>query len=667
MDLIIAEKHNAAKRIAGILGNPEQKQKGPVKCYELNDKVVVPLRGHIKNPDFPEKYSSWNKTDLNELIKAPIQYQETRKSIGNAIRHYAKDADTLQIATDYDREGESIGKEAIDIAQEKRPDIPIKRARFSSLTNKDVKKAFDDLNEFDWNLADSANARREIDLIWGAVLTRYLSLTANRLGKSFLSVGRVQTPTLTKIVDREKRRQKFTPKTYWKPWIKCSKDDEGFKAYYKKSKVFDEEKAKKLKNLNADKAQIKNVDTRKYTRKPPNPFNTTSFLRQASSIGFSPSTALSIAESLYQEGIISYPRTDNTQYPDSLDLKKILKQLKNVDRYEKRANNLLKEKLKPTKGKKKSTDHPPIHPVTYPKKELNKAEWKIYKLIADRFIATLSDKSLVKTIKTKLNYQNHEYQTKGRKIIKQGWQGIYPYKKTKEIPIPKLEKGEKVNVSKTDADKKKTKPKPRYSSSKIIKEMEDDNLGTKSTRPNILDKLAQRKYITKNKKYKPLGIAFPVIESLEEYAEEITQPKMTAKLEKEMDQIKEGERKKEEVVKDSREMLKKVLEELQENKEEVGDKIKQALKEQETLGKCRECGGNLVIRRSRKGSRFVGCSNYPDCTNTYPLPNHGNVKALNEECEECGAPMIKITRHKKKNYEMCLKVDCPTKDSWGKS
>ncbi len=669
MDLVIAEKHSAAKTLANILGKPKKVNKGRVKCYELQDMVLVPLRGHIKNPDFPDDYNSWRATDLEELIDAPIQYQETRKSIGNTIRHYAKKVDELTIATDYDREGESIGKEAIQITKEKNPDIPIKRARFSSLTSKEVKDAFSNLKGFDWNLANSADARREIDLIWGATLTRYISLAGNRLGKSFLSVGRVQTPTLAEIVDREKERKDFTPKPYWKPWIKCQKNNQKFKANYKKKKVFKKKKAKELKELGPGEAEVKKVKTTTYTRKPPTPFNTTKFLRQASSIGYSPSTALSIAESLYQDGIISYPRTDNTQYPDSLDLKDILKKLKKIDRYKDYSEKLLKKKLKPTKGKKKSTDHPPIHPVKKPHKELNKSEWRIYQLIADRFIATLSEKSKVKTIKSKIDYEEHEYRTKGRKIIKPGWQSIYPYKKTKEIETPKLKEGEQIKVEKTGAKKKKTKPRPRYSSNKIIKYMSDNDLGTKSTRPSILDKLTSRNYITNEKGYKPTKIAFPVINALEKHAGEITKPKMTAKLKKEIDQVKEGKKEKDKVVKDSRKMLKKVLKQLEENKDEVSEELRKALKKEERMGKCtkKNCDGQLTKRRSRKGSRFVGCTNYPKCTNTYPLPQSGSIEPLGEKCEECGSPRIKVSKNRGRDYEMCLDPDCSTKESWNNS
>lgn len=667
MDLVIAEKNNAARRIASILGKPKEVKKGRVTCYELDDKVVVPLRGHVKNLDFPQKYSNWKGTKLQELANAPIKYNETRRSISNAIKHYAKDSDELHIATDYDREGESIGKEAIEIAQKKNKEIPIKRAKFSSLTEEDVKKAFEDLKEFDWDLAKSADARREIDLLWGAVLTRYLSLTSGRLGKSYLSVGRVQTPTLAEIVDREEERNAFKPKTYWKIWINYTKNNKKYKAFYEKSKVFDKKKAEELKKLKADKAEVKSVRRKKYRRKPPVPFDTTQFLREASKIGFSPSAALSVAESLYQEGIISYPRTDNTRYPKSLDLKKILKELKKVEGLAEHAEKILKKKkLTPTKGKKKTTDHPPIHPVKRPHKKLNNAQWKVYKLIADRFLATLSEKSVIQTVKAKIDYADQNYKAKGKKVLKPGWEAVYRYRKTKEKPIPPLEKGEELKVSGAGSKEKKTKPRPRYSPSKLIKYMEDKGLGTKSTRPAIIKKLRRRHYISKTKGYKPSEVAFAVIKVLEKYAKEITVPNMTSKLEKEMEQVSQGEKTKEEVVKDSKKMLEEILTKLENKKEDIGDELKKALRKDKYLGKCQKCGEELVKRRNRRGKKFVGCSGYPKCTNTYPLPQKGKVTATSKTCPECGSPVIKVVRYRGRNYEMCLDPDCKTKEDWGK-
>ncbi len=668
MDLVIAEKNNAAKRIAEILGKPKQVKKGRITCYELDDKVVVPLRGHVKDLDFPTKYNNWRGTKLQDLINAPINYNETRRSISNAVKHYAEKSDELHIATDYDREGESIGKEAIEIAQKKNPTIPIKRAKFSSLTEEDVKEAFSDLKEFDWNLAESADARREIDLAWGAVLTRYLSLTSGRLGKAYLSAGRVQTPTLAEIVDREKERKAFKPKTYWKLWIDYQKDKKKYKAFYEKSKVFNEEEAKKLEKLKANKATVKKVRKSKYSRKPPTPFDTTAFLREASNIGFTPSSALSTAESLYQEGIISYPRTDNTQYPKNLKLRKIVEELSHVDQLQEHAEKILKKKtLKPTKGKKKTTDHPPIHPVKRPTKKLNNYQWKVYKLIADRFLATLSENSTIQSIKVQMDYEGHNYEGKGKKILKEGWEAIYQYKRTREVPIPEVKEEEQVKVVDTGSEEKQTQPRPRYTPSQLIKYMQDFGLGTKSTRPAIIQKLRKRNYITKNQGYEPTEMAISVIETLEKHAEEITQPKMTSQLEKEMEKVSQGKKTKQEVVEDSKKMLKEIVEKLEKHEDQVQKQLRKAVTRDKYLGKCPQCGEELVKRRSRRGKRFVGCGGYPKCTNTYPLPPKGKVVPLDENCEECGSPRIKMIKYRGRNYEMCLKVECPTKDSWGKS
>ena len=235
MQLIVAEKPIAAKRIADILGKPKKKKISSIDVFELGGKVIVPLKGHAVDVDFPKELNNWQKTKLSDLIDGEIKYSTSLRGIQKALHSYAN-ADELIIATDYDREGESIGKEAIDIVQKKNKKIKIKRAKFSALTPTEVKKAFDNLVDFDYNLADAADTRREIDLIWGAVLTRYVSLTSGKLGKSFLSVGRVQTPALGLVVDREKEIQAFKPEDFWTLSIGCEKNKEKFNAVYEKSR-----------------------------------------------------------------------------------------------------------------------------------------------------------------------------------------------------------------------------------------------------------------------------------------------------------------------------------------------------------------------------------------------------------------------------------------------
>ena len=268
--------------------------------------------------------------DRRHLIKEPVQ-----KHVHKAIRKQAKDADSVVIATDYDREGELIGLEALEEILDVNPKLaengqvnsaatsrapatppsPRRRSRRPSPTSSTLSEP----------LARAGEARQDIDLIWGATLTRFVSLATGRLGSQFLSVGRVQSPTLAIVVDRELERRAHVPKPYWEVFATFEHPDGAFIAHHKEDRFWEEAQAKAaLEGTQALPASSKSVTARRSTRQPPAPFNTTAFTSAASSIGITPARAMRIAEDLYMDGFISYPRTDNTVYPDSLPLRELL-------------------------------------------------------------------------------------------------------------------------------------------------------------------------------------------------------------------------------------------------------------------------------------------------------------------------------------------------------
>ncbi|HII07413.1 MAG TPA: DNA topoisomerase I, partial [Methanotrichaceae archaeon] len=226
MHLIIAEKHNVAKRIAHILADskPKVKRVHGVETFHFDDRVVMGLSGHIVGVDYPPGYNNWQKVDYRDLIHAQVVTTPTQAKIVSTLHDLGKDADRITIATDYDREGELIGVEALRIAEEVNPKIKADRVRFSAITKGEILDAFESPGEVDFDLASSGEARQVVDLIWGAALTRFISITAGRLGKGFLSVGRVQSPTLALIVDREKEIQAFVSQPYWEIYADLEKD-----------------------------------------------------------------------------------------------------------------------------------------------------------------------------------------------------------------------------------------------------------------------------------------------------------------------------------------------------------------------------------------------------------------------------------------------------------
>jgi DNA topoisomerase-1 len=665
--LVISEKNIAARRIALILSDFKQKSRSVagVQTYFFErageEFAVLGLRGHIIELDYPEEYQrNWDAISPKDLvhIKPIKKVDPTAKRIMNALKDLSLWADEVIIATDYDREGELIGAEALAGADVKKT---IKRARFSALTKGEIERAFGELTELDYKLAASAETRQLIDLAWGAALTRFISLASGQLGKDFLSVGRVQSPTLALIVDRDREIKAFLPTPYWLVTADLMKDL-AFSASHKHGRFLDKDQAHmavtKAKQVKA--AVVKDFKEEQNSEYPPVPFNTTAFLMEANKLGLTAAQAMKIAEDLYTAGYISYPRTDNTVYPPSLSLRSILEKLRKSE-FGKEADEILsQESLRPSRGKKSTTDHPPIHPVEAATKgELKGQRWDVYELVTRRFLATLAPNCQSRTTKVDLDIGGEPFESEGYAILSPGWRKYYPYYKAKEVELPPLKVGDSPEVLRIHSAEKKTAPPDRYSQGSLIKKMEDQGLGTKSTRHETIQKLFDRRFVKGSRIIEPTESGSAVITALEEHANDITNAKMTSHLESDMDMIANGELEQEEVVEESQAMLDDIMEALEKHKKEIGDSIKKALREQHAIGMCPKCKtGNLMQIRSRTGT-FAGCSNYPDCSNTYPLPQGMLVLATDKVCEVCGAPKIKTVARGQAPIVVCIDPKCP--------
>lgn len=747
LKVIVAEKADAGRRIAFFLSEdkPKAKRAGGLNYIEFehgSDKyLLVPLSGHIVEMDFPKEFNDWSKVDLKDLIFASVNKLLKNRTAGKTLQDLGKGGDEFIVATDYDREGELIGVEALEVAGLERNSTKLKisRAKFSALTKEEVVSAFNTRIEVDYDLADSAAAREEIDLRWGAVLTRFFSVSTNRLGKNFLSVGRVQTPTLALIVDREKEIQVFVQEPFWRIVVMFDKKGK-FKGFYEKGDIFDKKEAERiLKAIDGnDGGVIEFSKEEKRIFKPP-PFNTTEFLREASRMGVVPARAMSIAESLYTRGYISYPRTDNTVYQRSISLQGILRKLLNGEFSNEVKKVLDQEKIWPSRGRVEATDHPPIYPVNAAKKgELGGDYQRVYELIVRRFLATLYRDGARDVRRAVIDVAGHKFVSMGSKITDPGWLSLYPYRKMQEVYHPDLEKGEIVKAVEWNLEEDVTKPPPRFDYASLLRLMEELKLGTKSTRPDIIDKLQKRGFIGGNP-IRPTYLGMGFIDALNTINSPITKPEMTATLEDDMDKIAGKETTKDAVVNESKDMLVGVLDGFKNNTERIVEVISKALHQGDVIGQCPihstdlvllkaraaakikcatpdckidfyapynalirledkacpECtlplirvirkgqapeircidpqckynaaiasvgkcpvdGGTLLIRQSRNGKRFLGCGNYPNCTNSYPLPQMGFISSSGEICQHCGAPILTASRRRYK-WKFCPKMEC---------
>ena len=705
MRLIITEKNNSAKKIAEILSKGSVKDGASYKTpyYEWSDgdgeHVAIGLKGHVVSPAFPDGYSNWQETDLHELIDAQLVKEPTDKNVVKAVRKVAKDADQVVIATDYDREGELIGLEALEQAVDSNPKVaggeldarpPVKRARYSALTKEEIERAFGEIDELSYDLAEAGAARQDIDLIWGATLTRAVSLATRRFGSNFLSVGRVQSPTLALVVERELERRAHVPKPFWELFAKFTHPDGSFEAHHETDKFWDRKAADAALAGTSSPGTVKEVSSRKNTRKPPTPYNTTAFTTDASSrLGITPASAMRIAEDLYMDGFISYPRTDNTVYPSSLNTKELVSSLVRIPEFD-AAAPLLDKPLTATRGKKETTDHPPIHPAQaiYPN-ALEGPKRRVYELVVRRFLATFSEPMITESTRADIKAGSETYFVRGSVVVDPGYAGIYTYARSSDDEIPKLEEGQELEL---DGDPwivdKETQPPSRISQGKLIEMMEERGLGTKATRADIIQKLYDRGYVFSNPP-EPSETGIAMYKAFHEYVPRMATPEMTAELEQDMDQIAAGATSKNEVVEISREMLHATTAALQDRSEEFAKEIWAGMDEDKFLGPCKVCieagrkredgsPNRLRIIELKGGKRMYGCEGWirppegvdpreappnPDsCQVSGPLPGRGyELWRLEEECSVCGQmPRLTVRGFRGRPWKLCLNDDCPT-------
>jgi len=670
-ELIITEKDNAARRIADILSGEtaSAERMNGVNVYKWGGKRCIGLSGHVVGVDFPPEYNDWRDVEPVELIGAPVEKHPTQENIVAALRRLARRAGKVTIATDYDREGELIGKEAYELVRDVNEDVPVDRVRFSSITNREVTEAFENPDDLDFDLAAAGEARQIIDLVWGAALTRFLSLSARQLGNDFISVGRVQGPTLKLIVDREREIDAFDPEDYWELFSKLTKDADGdaesFEAQYfyldddgtEAERIWDEESAEEAYQtlLGVEAAEVSSVNRRTRTDTPPAPFNTTQFIRAAGSIGYSAQRAMSIAEDLYTAGYITYPRTDNTVYPDDLDPRELLGAFEGDRRFKEDAESLLEqEDIEPTEGDNETTDHPPIHPTgELPSaSDLSDDEWDVYELVVRRFFATVAEDAVWEHLRVVAEVEGLSLKANGKRLLEAGYHDVYPYFNSSESFVPDVEEGESLVLSDTHLDAKQTQPPRRYGQSRLIETMEQMGIGTKATRHDVIQKLYDRGYIESDPP-RPTRLARAVVEASEDFAKLIVSEEMTSQLESDMLAIARGEATLEDVTEESKEMLGEVFEGLMESREELGKQLQDSLKADKTVGTCPDCGGDLVVRKSRRGSYFIGCDSYPDCTYTLPLPSTGKPLIMEESCEDHDLHHIKMLAGRKTFVHGC--------------
>ncbi|MGC9079265.1 MAG: DNA topoisomerase I [Nanopusillaceae archaeon] len=574
--LIIAEKPSVARKIASFLSNNNFKRiefSKTVYYYyfrkENKNYFVVPSIGHLftvsdldKNYNYPTFKYEWVPSYIEDGIYVKKKYIEM-------FRRFSNEKEII-IATDYDIEGELIGYNILRFVFNNRE---AKRMIFSAITYKDIVRAFNNLGNLNKGYYMAGETRHIVDWLYGINLSRALTKALWHYNRKFiLSIGRVQGPTLKLIEDREKEIINFVPEEYYKVEALVKKDDKILKFKYVNEKIKNPDEARKIKESLGKYLNISFIGTKKEIVSPPHPYNLTDIQIDAYKLyKISPKSTLDILQGLYEQGYISYPRTSSQKLPDTINFTEIFNNLISIKNYRYFVEKILRKPyLKPNNGKKDDV-HPAIHPTGIIPENLNKKEYLLYDLVVRRFIATFHDNAveIIYTVRTKENFY-YEY----KNILEKGWLEVYWNILKDSYENHRFNVGERLEIYKINIRKQKTKPPSRYNQASLLKKMEELNIGTKSTRAEIINTLFRRKYV-EGKSIKITRLGEKIIEILDKYYPEILDVELTRKMEKELERLQNNPKTeiKEKIINDTIEILKNVLTDFKNKEEIIGKEI----------------------------------------------------------------------------------------------
>ncbi|MCL2134796.1 MAG: DNA topoisomerase I [Candidatus Bathyarchaeota archaeon] len=684
--LIISEKPDAANRIATALDDKgktirENSNGVPFFTAKNGDKeiIVASALGHLYTVANTKK-GEWNYPvfDYQWVPRWMVEKNASKiRTWLKVLTQLSENAEEFIDACDYDIEGSIIGYSILKYACDNKEKIA-KRMKYSTLTKEDLKESFNKpLPQLDFALIEAGLARHEIDWLYGINLSRALTLAARNNNNVYttLSAGRVQGPTLKYIETREKNIQIFVPTPFWNITAKINIDNNTYELEHEKKTIETLLEAKNITTTcKVKEGQITKIDVKEFQQNPPVPFDLGTLQSEAYRLfKYTPLRTSKIAQHLYTNALISYPRTNSQKLPPAIGYSDILKKLNKSPIYQKFTQKLLTQPtLKPNEGTKYDPAHPAIYPTgNLPEKVLDDSEKNIYDLIVKRFLAVFGEPALIQSIKVSVNINQNMFFMTGYRTLKEGWMEYYkPFVHSKNISFPPLFEKQTVTVKKITLKNNFTKPPPRYNPRSLLKKMENEKIGTKATRATIIQTLYERKYIKGEQNITITDLGFEVTEVLKNYCPSVVSSEMTRKLEEKMEQIQLEQETKQNVLIETIENLKTVTSTLKQNQLEIGTQLGQKIKQirinEQTIGKCPKCQtGNLVIIRSKKtNKRFVGCTNFFEnkCNTSFPLPQTGTIKPLTTPCKTCNYPVIKILINTKQPWKLCLNPNCPTKE-----
>ena len=626
-----------------------------IKKFLGGSTKVIASMGHIR--DLPKSKMG---VDIANNFEPEYINIRGKASLIKELKKEAKNSKKVFLATDPDREGEAIAWHLAHILEI--PEDTVCRVTFNEITKEAVQKAIKNPRKIDKDLIDAQQARRILDRIVGYKISPVLWKKV----KKGLSAGRVQSVAVRLICEREEEIEKFVPIEYWNIYAELSKLNTKKKQSFdaklvgkngKKIELNSKQDVDKiLEDIENSKFIVEDIKKSEKKRTPAPPFTTSTMQQEASrKLGFTLKKTMSIAQKLYEGikipgrgsiGLITYMRTDSTRISGEAReaAKKQIEKEFGTEYYE---NRFYKTK----------TDAQDAHEAIRPtysdlvpdeiKESLTTDEYKLYKLIYNRFLASQMASAVFDTVSVVINANKYNFKANGQTLKFKGFMVLYVEsadneKDEKYIALPDLELKEEVKKEKIDAKQSFTEPPPRYTEASLVKALEEKGIGRPSTYSPTITTILERRYVEKiQKQLHPTELGKVVNKLLVENFENILDVEFTAKMENQFDEIAEGKEKWKQVISDFYGPFEVVVEKVEKELEHV------KLEEEVSDVPCDKCGRMMVIKYGRYG-KFLACPGYPECKNAKPL-----VETIDVPCPKCGAKVQVRKTKKKRNYYIC--------------
>ena len=628
-----------------------------IKKYLGSDYEVMATKGHIR--DLPKSKLG---VDTENDFKPQYINMADKKDVIKALKDAAANSDSVYLATDPDREGEAI---SWHLAQILALDMnEANRVTFNEITKTGVTTGIKAPRKLNLDLVDAQQARRVLDRIVGYKLSPFLWKKV----KSGLSAGRVQTVALRLIVEREREIEKFKEEEYWTIDAKLASGRKTFTA-----KLFSDKNGNKMdtvengeiansivESLNDAQYQVTEIKKGKRNRQPAPPFITSTLQQEASrKLGFTGQRTMRIAQQLYEgvdipgvgaTGLITYMRTD------SLRISEEARAAANGFITEHYGAKYLPSSPRYFKSKNGAQDaHEAIRPTDinltpeFVKSALTAEQYKLYKLIWERFVASLMAVCVQDTVTATIAANDYLFKASGYSVRFDGFTVLYEEGKdeTEEnaVSLPEMNEGDILKLRELIPNQHFTQPPARYTEPTLIKALEENGIGRPSTYAPILSNILNRDYIERVKKsFKPTNLGMVVVDLMTEHFNRVFDVKFTAGLEEKLDKIGEGDLNWVDTIRDFYDDFDKLYKKAEDSLD--GKRVKVPVEETDVL--CEKCGSKMVIRSGRFG-KFLACPNYPQCKNTKPMPED----EVKEPCPKCGGKLVKRISKKGKKFYGC--------------